>query len=71
MPDEEQLLGISLVKTRITDEIGLVEVAAENESHRDCAGDAMDLSFFGQPDVSNLKKILMKILIDGWRWQVE
>lgn len=33
MPDEEQLLRISLVKTRMTDEIGLVEMAAENESH--------------------------------------
>lgn len=67
MPDEEQLLGISLVKTRITDEIGLVEVAAENKSHRDCARDAMDLSCFGQPDVSGLDRMIMKILTDGWR----
>ena len=33
IPDEKQLLEISLIKTRITDEIGLVEVAAKNESH--------------------------------------
>jgi hypothetical protein len=42
MPDEKQLLEISLIKMRITDEIGLVEVAAKNESHiKDCTGELL------------------------------